>query len=104
MRRRMNVAAPSPLRVLRLAPWGTVQVRVALPALEQEVTSERSSEEKEPSRFQSTQPATLVLVPEQLICWLHFWPMSVQMTRSQLPGRASSSSVSVTSSPEASVV
>ena len=104
MRRRMKVAAPFPLMVLRLASWGTVQVRVAVPSSEQEVTSERSPAEKVPSRFQSTQPATLVWLPEQVISWLHFLPMSVEMTRSQLAGRASSSSISAVSSPEASVV
>ena len=67
MRRRMKVAAPLPLMVLRLASWGTVQVTVALPALEQEVTAERSPAENTPSRFQSTQPAILVLLPEQVI-------------------------------------
>ena len=104
MRRRMKVAAPLPLMVLRLASWGTVQVTVALPALEQEVTAERSPAENTPSRFQSTQPAILVLLPEQVISWLHFWPTSVQMTRSQLAGRASSSSISVVLSLDASAV
>ena len=104
MRRRMKVAAPFPLMVLRLASSGTVQVRVAVPSSEQEVTSERSPAEKVPSRFQSTQPAILVLLPEQVISWLHFWPISVQMTRSQLAGRASSSSISVVLSLEASAL
>ena len=99
MRRRMKVAAPFPLMVLRLASWGTVQVRVAVPSSEQEVTSERSPAEKVPSRFQSTQPATLVWLPEQVISWLHFLPMSVQITRSQSLDNASSSPVSVMSSP-----
>ena len=91
MRRRMKVAAPLPVKVLRLASWGTVQVKVAVPWSEQEVTAERSVELKEPSRFQSIQPAILVLRPEQVICWLHFLPISVQITWSQLSGRASSS-------------
>ena len=104
MRRRMKVAAPFPLMVLRLASLGTVQVRVAVPSSEQEVTSERSPAEKVPSRFQSTQPATLVWLPEQVISWLHFLPMSVQITWSQLLGRASSSSMPVMSSAPASAL
>ena len=104
MRRRMKVAAPFPVKVLRLASWGTVQVKVAVPWLEQEVTAERSVGLKEPSRFQSIQPAILVFWPEQVICWLHFLPISVQITRSQVAGRASSSSTPVVSSALASAL
>ena len=68
MRKRMKVVTPSAVKVVRVAVGGTVQVTVAVPALEQVVVSEPSSGLKEPSRFQSIQPAILVPLPTQVIC------------------------------------